>query len=129
MKKRLLLFPRPRSVKPPSAKMQDVRLPNQTRRDETRTHSAGLEPATLGSEDRCSIQLSYECGTAAVDRRSFARAVKQGRATRAGDADGAQPTPARLGQPSRRSTSTSWRPSTVPSYSASTDHGPPAHSA
>jgi hypothetical protein len=24
-------------------------------------HSAGLEPATLGSEDRCSIQLSYEC--------------------------------------------------------------------
>src|SRR5690349_15739743 len=25
------------------------------------THSAGLEPATLGSEDRCSVQLSYEC--------------------------------------------------------------------
>jgi hypothetical protein len=24
-------------------------------------HSAGVEPATLGSEDRCSIQLSYEC--------------------------------------------------------------------
>src|SRR5437660_630904 len=27
------------------------------------THSAGLEPATLGSEDRCSIQLSYECSS------------------------------------------------------------------
>src|SRR4051812_7850778 len=26
-----------------------------------RTHSEGLEPPTLGSEDRCSIQLSYEC--------------------------------------------------------------------
>ena len=24
-------------------------------------HSAGFEPATLGSVDRCSIQLSYEC--------------------------------------------------------------------
>src|SRR4051794_26175571 len=24
-------------------------------------HSGGLEPPTLGSEDRCSIQLSYEC--------------------------------------------------------------------
>ncbi len=24
-------------------------------------HSEGLEPPTLGSEDRCSIQLSYEC--------------------------------------------------------------------
>jgi hypothetical protein len=26
-------------------------------------HSAGFEPATLGSVDRCSIQLSYECMT------------------------------------------------------------------
>lgn len=24
-------------------------------------HSEGLEPPTYGSEDRCSIQLSYEC--------------------------------------------------------------------
>ena len=27
-------------------------------------HPEGLEPPTLGSEDRCSIQLSYECGAA-----------------------------------------------------------------
>ena len=33
-------------------------------------HSAGLEPATLGSEDRCSIQLSYECDFACfIDQR------------------------------------------------------------
>src|SRR4051812_40175980 len=31
-----------------------------------RTHSARLETATLGSEDRCSIQLSYECGARPV---------------------------------------------------------------
>ena len=24
-------------------------------------HPAGVEPATLGSEDRCSVQLSYGC--------------------------------------------------------------------
>src|SRR5438552_7207499 len=27
-------------------------------------HPAGLEPATLGSEDRCSVQLSYGCSCA-----------------------------------------------------------------
>ena len=31
-------------------------LPNRTR-----VQSAGFEPATLGSVDRCSIQLSYDC--------------------------------------------------------------------
>ena len=45
-----------------------------TRQIRLETHSAGLEPATLGSEDRCSIQLSYECsaGTAARQRRDLA---------------------------------------------------------
>ena len=37
------------------------------------THPAGLEPATLGSEDRCSVQLSYGCSknklTSEVARR------------------------------------------------------------
>ena len=30
--------------------------------EDSRMHSAGLEPATCGSVNRCSIQLSYECG-------------------------------------------------------------------
>ncbi len=33
------------------------------RRIDLHLHSVGLEPTTLGSEDRCSIQLSYECQT------------------------------------------------------------------
>ncbi len=31
------------------------------------THPAGLEPATLGSEDRCSVQLSYQIANAMLD--------------------------------------------------------------
>ncbi len=33
----------------------------RTSKDLRELHSTGVEPVTLGSEDRCSIQLSYEC--------------------------------------------------------------------
>ena len=36
-------------------------------------HSEGLEPPTLGSEDRCSIQLSYECRRFGIIRFSVAK--------------------------------------------------------
>lgn len=36
-------------------------------------HSIGVEPITLGSEDRCSIQLSYECFSLNCTRRGSSR--------------------------------------------------------
>jgi hypothetical protein len=41
------------------------------------THSAGLEPATLGSEDRCSIQLSYECSAPIGLQMRLLRLIEQ----------------------------------------------------
>ncbi len=53
-------------------------------------HSAGLEPATCGSVNRCSIQLSYECGAGRITLRSPAgkRARASGRGAVRYDASG-----------------------------------------
>ncbi|GEM_PF-2767616 len=40
-------------------------------------HPEGLEPPTLGSEDRCSIQLSYGCFSGLLYRHAC-RCVKAG---------------------------------------------------
>ena len=47
-----------------------------------RTHPAGLEPATLGSEDRCSVQLSYGCTGGYVSRILFGRIPRAGNPVR-----------------------------------------------
>jgi hypothetical protein len=41
-------------------------------------HPAGLEPATFGSEDRCSIQLSYGCAAAYACLRSKSQITRTG---------------------------------------------------
>ena len=57
--------------------IQELRPVGVKRDSLRRVHLAGLEPATFGSVDRCSIQLSYRCSTFVIlpPRLATARGV------------------------------------------------------